>query len=65
LERSLTVFFIGCQRLEREKCDGDIVGTLGRQEIPMVLTAEPLDQGYPHLAIALELGGFIGIYNVL
>jgi hypothetical protein len=31
----------------------------------MVLTAEPLDQRYPHLGIALELGGFVGIYNVL
>jgi hypothetical protein len=45
--------------------DGDSVGTLGRQIIPMMLTAEPLNQRYPHLGIALELGGFVWIYDVL
>jgi len=30
-----------------------------------MLTAEFLDQGYPHFRVALELGGFVGIYNVL
>jgi hypothetical protein len=31
----------------------------------MMLTAEFLDQRYPHFRVALELGGFVGIYDVL
>ncbi|MCD1648664.1 hypothetical protein [Marinobacter adhaerens] len=31
----------------------------------MMLTAEFLDQRYPHFRVVLKLGGFVGIYDVL